>query len=506
MTAGGEFAIEQKDPCWSSNMSNSQDFDVIVVGSGYGGASAAESLARAGLKVGILERGTWWGAFDGHRPYPETLPQIMGALTRFNLTAFGRNLSIPLARRGLLEAGVHERTLVLNSSGVGGNSLVSGAYLQRAPQQFFDSLPPELTAAELAPHYQRIEEALQVSSGPQDACKHAVLAQLAQREHWQLGPTPQAIRWQTDDPQARPACTQCNKCMLGCNVGAKTSFDHTLIPSAIKAGAVVRDLCTVQTVTRVADGYEVRIRDERQGRDAVLRAPRVVMAAGTLNTLKILLRSTASGCLGPIPELGRHFSLASDWVACYRLPRDIDPQTVSGHVLDAQLRVPGAEIEFDHQILCATGPLFPGSWLLRKLQGRRTLTLIGFGPDDMNGVVSWKGRGILVRHSPQALVGRIQSTQDRIAQEFGWTKPVRPVDPQRRVRPWLSAHPLGGCRMATDASRGVVDFRGEVFGHPGLYVADASVFPSMSIAGPQLSVSALASWIAERIAQDAAKV
>ena len=53
--------------------------------------------------------------------------------------------------------------------------------------------------------------------------------------------------------------------------------------------------------------------------------------------------------------------------------------------------------------------------------------------------------------------------------------------------------------MATDASRGVVDFRGEVFGHPGLYVADASVFPTMTIGGPQLSVSALASWIAERI-------
>jgi cholesterol oxidase len=53
--------------------------------------------------------------------------------------------------------------------------------------------------------------------------------------------------------------------------------------------------------------------------------------------------------------------------------------------------------------------------------------------------------------------------------------------------------------MATDASRGVVDFKGEVFGHPGLYVTDASILPVMTIAGPQLSVSALACWIAERI-------
>ncbi len=54
-------------------MSGSWDYDVIVVGSGYGGSSAAEALARAGLKVGILERGTWWGAFGGHRALPETL-------------------------------------------------------------------------------------------------------------------------------------------------------------------------------------------------------------------------------------------------------------------------------------------------------------------------------------------------------------------------------------------------------------------------------------------------
>ena len=107
-------------------MSGSHDYDAIVVGSGYGGSSAAESLARAGLKVAILERGTWWGAFGGHRPLPETMPQIAAALYAFNLSGFGRNLSIPLSRRGVLEVSLHGGTLVLNSAGVGGNSLVSG--------------------------------------------------------------------------------------------------------------------------------------------------------------------------------------------------------------------------------------------------------------------------------------------------------------------------------------------------------------------------------------------
>ena len=484
-------------------MSGAHDYDVIVVGSGYGGASAAESLARAGLKVAILERGTWWGAFGGHRPLPETLPQIVAALAGLNLSGFGRSLRIPLSRRGLIEVSLHGGTFVVNSAGVGGNSLVSGAYLHRPAPQFFDALPPELTAAELDPHYQRIERALQVAPGPQDERKLAVLTALADRQQWKIGPTPQAIRWKSDDAASRPPCTQCNRCMFSCNVGAKLSFDQTLIPSAIKAGAVVRDLCTVQTVEPVPGGYEVRVHDGRQGRTAVLRAPRVVLAAGTLNTLKILLRSTVAGGLGTIPGLGQHFSMAGDTLAFYRVPRDIVPEPITGHIMDAQIRVPGSGNEFDHQILCATGPLIPGSWLLRRLQGRRTLPLFGFGPDAMDGQVSWKGRGIVVRHQPQAVVGRIQASLDRIAQAHGWKKPLRQADPERRVRPWISFHPLGGCRMAADASRGVVDFRGEVFGHPGLYVADASVLPTVPIAGPQLSVSALASWIAERIVNDA---
>ncbi len=69
--------------------SAAMDHDAIVVGTGYGGASAAAVLARAGLRVGILERGTWWGAFGGHRPLPETLPQVMGA-TEFRIAIVTR--------------------------------------------------------------------------------------------------------------------------------------------------------------------------------------------------------------------------------------------------------------------------------------------------------------------------------------------------------------------------------------------------------------------------------
>src|ERR1022692_1342906 len=103
--------------------------------------------------------------------------------------------------------------------------------------------------------------------------------------------------------------------MFSSNVGAKLGIDRTLLPSAIKAGAVLRDMCTVQTVEPVRGGYEVRFHAEAQRRTTILRAPRVVLAAGTMNTLKILLRSTFAGGLGSIPRLGQRFSLAADTLA-----------------------------------------------------------------------------------------------------------------------------------------------------------------------------------------------
>ena len=411
-------------------MNGTYDYDVIVVGTGFGGASAAESLASAGLKVGILERGTWWGAFGGHHRTPETLPQIVASISELNLSGLGRSLRIPVRRRGLLEFHLHGGSLVVNSSVVGGNSVVSGALLQRPAPQFFNALPPELTEAELAPHYTKIERALQVSAGPQDERRVGVLTTLAAKQQWKLAQPTQSIRWTSDDPATKPPCTQCNQCGFNCNVGAKIGMDQTLIPSAIKAGAVLRELCAVQTVEPVAGGYEVRFHDARQGRTAVLRAPRVVMSAGTMNTLRILLRSTVSGGLGAIPGLGQHFSLGGDNLAFYRLPRDIADKKIEGHFLDAVMAVPGTQIEFDHQSMCFAPPFLGGSWLARILQGQRTLTLFGFGPDAMDGEVSWKGRGIVVRHEPQAVVARIQTSLDRIAQAFGGNKPVRQIDPK----------------------------------------------------------------------------
>jgi cholesterol oxidase len=480
------------------------DHDAIVVGTGYGGAAAAAVLARAGLRVGILERGTWWGAFGGHRPLPETLPQVARALEGLNLSVFGRSVRVPLARRGLLEVHLHGATLMMNAVAVGGTSLVNSALMQRPAGSFFDALPAELTAAELEPRYRAIEEALTVAPGPAHEEHRRVLAALADDRKWKLTRAPQAIRWESEDA-SQPACIRCNRCMVGCNVGAKQSLDLTLIPRALDAGATLRDLCAAQTVESIDGGFAIGFRNARTRRTEVWRAPRVVLAAGTLNTLKILFRSSVAGGLGKIGLLGQHASLGADTLGFYRVPRDVVTSAIDGHCADSLLEVPGGGGDREFTFGMLTPPIFPRSSLLRRAQGRRTLSLVGFGRDAMDGRAVWNGRGIRVRHEAQAVVGRILAAMDRTAEAYGWDKPRRRHDPAQPKRPWISVHPMGGCRMASDASRGVVDFKGEVFGHPGLHVADASVFASGPAAAPALSVAALSWWISERIAEEAGR-
>jgi len=392
----------------------------------------------------------------------------------------------------------------MNALAVGGTSLVNSALMQRPAGSFFDALPAELTARELEPRYRAVEEALTIAPGPGDESNRQVLAALADDRKWKLARAPQAIRWESQDA-SRPACIRCNRCMVSCNVGAKQSLDLTLIPGTLDAGPALRDLCAVQTAESIEGGYAVRFRDARTRRAEIWRAPRVVLAAGTLNTLKILFRSSVAGGLGRIERLGQHASLGADTLGLYRAPRDVAPSAIDGHCADSLLEVPDAGGDREFTVAMLTSPLLPRSSLLRRAQGRRTLSMVGFGRDAMDGRVVWNGRGIEVRHKAQAVVGRILASMDRTAEAYGWDKPHRRHDPAQPKRPWMSVHPMGGCRMASDARQGVVDFKGEVFGHPGLHVADASVFASGPAAAPALSVAALSWWIAERIAAEAGR-
>lgn len=496
-------------------------FDVIVAGSGFGGAVSAANLARAGLRVCILERGTWWGRSRGHRPFPESTLGLLRALNTLHLANRRLPLRLRASARGLLEVHDFAGVRVVGGIGVGGSSLVYAGLSQRPPADFFDAFPPEITWAEMEPYYRRIEEVLAPEPHPEISERTRRLEKLAtDRRGTRCVRLAQAITWGNggDDGERfenrwgvrQATCNLCNNCTPGCNRGAKNSLDLNLVAAAIGDGAKLLDLCAVDRVRPAGSGYEVDVRDLRRRRHVTLRAPHVVLAAGTLNTHKILFRSreVSDGLRNLSPLLGRRFSLGGDATRGYP-ERDFDFAYGRGHMVEAALEVFDAHEARDHFVF-PTDPWFAARPRRAAARQRRdrTLGLVGFGRDAANGVLRWTGRQLRLEMPPQEVLGRIYSTMYAVARGYGQSEgpAIGQADelPQPR-RPRLSAHPMGGCRMGSGVEDGVVDSRGAVFGYPGLWVGDASVFCAPPVCAPSLSVAALAWRTSERILEEAGR-
>jgi hypothetical protein len=152
-------------------------------------------------------------------------------------------------------------------------------------------------------------------------------------------------------------------------------------------------------------------------------------------------------------------------------------------------------------------PLFTEFWFMRPLRNRinRTLMLVGFGKDDANGELNWDGKHLNLNMPNQQIIGKIYSAMRLIAQGYGRVG-AAPTDKQDSIvqpqKARLTAHPLGGCRMGETIETGVVDHRGEVFGYPGLYIADASVFCGPPVCAPSLVIASLSRRISDMIIKE----
>lgn len=492
-------------------------YDVLVIGSGFGGAVAAARLAEAGLRVAILEKGAWRGRGPGRWPFPGSPAGLARSVYGVDLGR-GPSSGRPLARRGLFELHHLGGVGFLAGVGVGGSSLVYGGVTQRPAPDFFDAFPADVDPTEMEGHLRWAEEALGASAFGAPSGRVEVLREsVADVPNARFELLRQAIRWERaptggSRPEAREdvggACTLCNRCTLGCNEGAKQSTDRSLVARATARGAVVLDRHEVRAILRRRGGYVVECVDRRsapRGATPVrLRAPRVVLAAGALHTQKILFRSRERGDgLPSLPaSLGTGFSLGGDTLAIYRGCRD--PLGYGkGHSAEAGILVHDAVGRRDHMVFPSELP-FVDAWWTRPLRPvlDRTLILAGMGRDGADGTLSWRRGTLRLALPPQPLVGRVLATMDAVARRFG--APERAMKSRTGLvpTPRATVHPMGGCRMAEDPERGVVDARGEVFGYPGLFVADASILPRPPVAAPSLAIAAVASHVASRIVED----
>jgi cholesterol oxidase len=496
--------------------------DAIVVGSGFGGSVCAARLAQRGLRTLILERGPWWGPLQRDRAATDRRELPRGPLGVRKLV---RNLRV--ARRGrrrervyhvdgLLEGHRFEHLMSVTASGVGGGSHIYTAVLEEPDAAFFDAFPPEITAGELRPYFDRVREMLRPRPVPTPPEKDRVFAQavadagLPPSEYADL-----AIAWGRDPAHPETvlnaasveqrSSTFTGDAFVGCQDGSKTTLDLTYVPWALRHGAELRPLCEVLAIGRGAGGgYTVRYRDHRSGQTHEASARRLVLAAGGLNTQRLLFDARdGHGGLPDLPAtLGRRFSPNADFGALLWRTAVLHDSSY-GPSFGALSRIRGADgLRFVLGEVGIPVEALPLPGLLRSLLRSSTL-LFCMGRDASAGTIGFDGVGLTTsarRSLDPALYAEMESAMMRVARHYHprrtWAGFLTGRDPDGL----FTVHPLGGCAMGRTAEEGFTDHVGQVFGHPGLFVADGSLYPRSPGIPPSMTIAALAERQADLMA------
>lgn len=513
-------------------------YDNVVIGSGFGGAIPAFRLARAGQSVAVLER--------GRRFLPPEFPRTVGQV--------GDGFFRPGGPHGFLEYRAFKNIDVIQGVGVGGGSLHYFNVNLEAPERVLARWPKPLGRACLDAYYGLVltelgSAPLTPPSGKTLPPRTRAFLDAAARGKGGGSLVNIAVHTGSARPHANgiqgEPCTYCGNCMLGCQVGAKNTLDLTYLARAEREhGAEVFPLHKVTGIrpaVEKGEGYwlDYEILDHagqpspERGR---VYGRRVVVAAGTLGSNELLLRCRDEP--GALPKLsaalGRGFSGNGDFLfaGALRTPAAIDPAT--GPSITAVVDRSTAEHDIHVEDLGFPDPMLwflegalpagpgrlveglrgLGRYLSRSLglggsnsrfsdevarlvRGGRTnhfLPFLGMGSDAADGQlrlsrgqldVRWSHRKshAMFRQMEVAMRELAEASGGEYVTSFLWRWPFRKL---------LTAHPLGGCAIAEDPTRGVVDHRGQVFGYPGLFVTDGASIPSALSVNPSLTIGAVA--------------
>ncbi|MGD0380109.1 MAG: GMC family oxidoreductase [Acidimicrobiales bacterium] len=390
-------------------------FDVVVVGSGFGGAVTSYRLADAGKAVLVLERGA---------AYP---PNAFPRTPR----AFVGNFWDPRRQRfGLFDVQSFSHIDTIVSAGLGGGSLIYANVLIRKDENWFETevdghpRPWPVTRADLEPHYEAVEKTLGAQVFPLEVAPYSSVHKTAafrdaaralgyeattwdridpKRKQWYLPKLAVTFANQGRDPvpgetieepvrnlhdRDRQTCRLCGECDIGCNFGSKNSLDFNYLTLAARAGAEIRTLAEVSGLAPAPDdhGYVVHYVQHPDGGQTNVMARHLVLAAGTLGSSRLLLQSRP--VLGHLsPMLGRGFSGNGDLLTAAlsaqstdsgergRHPRPLDAS--HGPVITSTLRSPdqrdGADEGMRGFYLQDAGYPATLSWLLQVASLPNTL-------------------------------------------------------------------------------------------------------------------------------------
>jgi choline dehydrogenase-like flavoprotein len=490
--------------------------DVVVIGSGAGGAVAAATLAEAGYEVVLLESGPW--------------------VSRADFTEQDAALTERLFAEGGLRATDDGSLALLQGGAVGGGSTVNWMIMLRTPDYVLEQWAREagttgMLPADMAPVFAQVERDVHAGLVPDDA--HSANNQL-------LWHGARALGWRVRSGMINARqCVRCGFCSFGCRHDAKQSVLLTYLPRAGAAGAT---LYTDLAVTRIellerdgGTGTPPRKRvhaTTAHGRRVTVDAPIVVVAAGAVGTPVLLQRSGLGG-----GGVGHWLRLHPTTLVHGVYDREIVPSTgiPLTTMCDEFIRWRGTDygfwIETPPMHPAHTATVIPGfgaahaSAMMRfnRLGVFIGLTRDGAARELSSGSVTVNRRGetsIRYRLTPDdeqrvrasmVAMGRLHLAMGARAVETAHATPL--VARSSRdvaalgtgsMRPndlaLLSAHVNGTCRMGTHVATSGATPDGERHGVRGLYITDGSLLPTALGVNPQATIMAVAQLLATRIA------
>jgi cholesterol oxidase len=370
--------------------------------------------------------------------------------------------------------------------------------------------------------------------------------------------------------RTRLTCRLCGECDIGCNYGSKNTLDYTALSAAKRLGAELRVRCEVKAFWPEDGEYVVEYVDHSEAREGerpevptsmlprtVISADKLILSAGTFGTSYLMFKNRKA-FPGLSEQLGARFCGNGDLLGFLykctdrskgeREPRILDgghgPVITSAlHIRDAaeggngrgyyvedagypefvnwlyegsdQLALVRRFARLGHKILRGwlglsrdTGVSAEIAEVIGDCVGSASsLPLLAMGRDIPDGHMTLNSEGLLdidwrMRRS-SSYFQRVRQTMAEIADALEGKLIRNPLSYLSRV---ITVHPLGGCPMGRTAGEGVVSSYGEVFNHPGLYVADGSVMPGPTGPNPSLTIAALADRFAEHVIERSRRV
>ena len=507
------------------------DFDVIVIGSGFGGSVAALRLTEKNYRVAVLEAGKRFSDKD----FPKTS-------WRINKFLFFPKLGL----KGIQRIHALPDVLVLAGAGVGGGSLVYANTLYKPPSSYFeDKQWRHITDwnEELSPWYDQASRMLGVTQNPyvspSDEAMKEVADQMGVGHTFKLAPLGvyfgDGAGKKSSDPffggvgPERNGCLQCGGCMTGCRHNAKNTLPKNYLGLAEKAGAKVFAETTVTKIEQLANGtWLVTAKKSGAWFGGVLKfsAAQVIVAAGTYNTQKLLHQMKATSVL---PKLSDHLgklsrtnseALTGTIMKKSKVDYSKGAAITSSFFPDEHTHVEpvrygkGSNLMGLLQTVMTDGFNINSrrrQWLkqiilkpryvlqildVRRWSERTVIALIMQNVDSAITVFSKRGifgRRISSRNDSQNPNATYIPAANEVARKIAENRDgIAGGHIGDLINAPFTAHFVGGCVIGSDSSSGVIDPYHRVWNYPTLHIVDGSSVTANLGVNPSLTITAQA--------------